>query len=149
WPAWQTSRADVQLALKAGSRGSGEAPSAKRTRDWLAISQIALTLTLLIAAALVLKSFAHLQSLQLGYEPRGLFTARLELPWKTYPSREKIGTFTKALLDKVSMLPGVRGAGIGSNSPLMGGWQTGFWREGVPAPSPSNQPSADLEVITG
>src|SRR5438270_6078234 len=50
WPAWQTSRADVQLALKAGSRGSGEAPSAKRTRDWLAISQIALTLTLLIAA---------------------------------------------------------------------------------------------------
>ncbi|MDQ2824992.1 MAG: ABC transporter permease, partial [Verrucomicrobiota bacterium] len=45
WPAWQTSRADVQLALKAGSQGSGEAPSAKRTRDWLVISQIALTLT--------------------------------------------------------------------------------------------------------
>src|SRR5205807_2165420 len=40
-------------------------------------------------------------------------------------------------------------AGIGSNSPLMGGWQTGFYREGVPAPSPSNMPSADLEVITG
>src|SRR5213595_1983259 len=31
----------------------------------------------------------------------------------------------------------------------MGGWQTGFYREGVPAPSPSNLPSADLEVITG
>ena len=84
WPAWQTSRADVQLALKAGSHGSGDAPSAKRTRDWLVIGQIALTLTLLIAAALVLKSFARLQSLQLGYEPRGLFTARFELPWKTY-----------------------------------------------------------------
>ena len=50
WPAWQSSRADVQLALKAGSQGSGDAPSAKRTRDWLVISQIALTLTLLIAA---------------------------------------------------------------------------------------------------
>src|SRR5204863_128201 len=44
---------------------------------------------------------------------------------------------------------GVQSAGIGSNSPLMGGWQTGFYREGVPAPSPSNMPSADLEVITG
>src|SRR5437660_3656341 len=149
WPAWQTSHANVQLALKEGSAGSGDAPSAKRARDWLVISEIALTLTLLVAAALVLKSFSRMQSLQLGYEPRNLFTARVELPWKTYSSREKIGIFTKALLDKVTALPGVQSAGIGSNSPLMGGWQTGFYREGVPAPSPSNMPSADLEVITG
>jgi putative ABC transport system permease protein len=149
WPAWQTSRADVQLALKAGSQGSGEAPSAKRTRDWLVISQIALTLTLLIAAALVLKSFARLQSLQLGYEPRGLFTARLELPWKTYSDRDKIVTFTRALLDRVRALPGLQGAGLSSNGPLMGGWQTGFWREGAAQPSPAQMPSADLEVITG
>ncbi len=149
WPAWQTSHANVQLALKEGSAGSGDAPSAKRARDWLVISEIALTLTLLVAAGLVLKSFARMQSLQLGYEPRGLFSARIELPWKTYSSREKIGTFTKALLDRVGALPGVQSAGIGSNSPLMGGWQTGFWREGVPTPSPSNTSSADLEIITG
>jgi putative ABC transport system permease protein len=149
WPAWQASHADVQLALKSGSAATGDPPSAKRARDWLVISEIALTLTLLVAAGLVLKSFSRMQSLQLGYEPRGLFTARLELPWKTYSSREKIGTFTKALLAKVSALPGVQSAGIGSNAPLMGGWQTGFVREGVPTPSPSNLPSADLEVITG
>src|SRR5437879_7904438 len=117
WPAWQASHADVQLALKSGWAGSGDPPSAKRARDWLVISEIALTLTLLVAAGLVLKSFSRMQSLQLGYEPRGLFTARLDVPWKTYSSREKIGTFTKALLDKVSMLPGVRGAGTGSYSP--------------------------------
>src|SRR5438094_6920763 len=93
WPAWQTSHANVQLALKEGSAGSGDAPSAKRARDWLVISEIALTLTLLVAAALVLKSFSRMQSLQLGYEPRNLFTARDELPWKTYSSREKIATF--------------------------------------------------------
>src|SRR5881394_3495521 len=149
WPAWQASHTDLQLALKTGSAGSGDPPSAKRARDWLVISEIALTLTLLVAAGLVLKSFSRMQSLQLGYEPRGLFTARLELPWKTYSNREKIGTFTKALLDRVGALPGVQSAGIGSNAPLMGGWQTGFYREGVPAPSPSNMPSADLEVITG
>jgi putative ABC transport system permease protein len=149
WPAWQASHADVQLALKSGSAATGDPPSAKRARDWLVISEIALTLTLLVAAGLVLKSFSRMQSLQLGYEPRGLFTARLELPWKTYSSREKIGTFTKALLAKVSALPGVQSAGIGSNAPLMGGWQTGFVREGVPTPSPSNMPSADLEVVTG
>jgi putative ABC transport system permease protein len=149
WPAWQASHADVQLALKEGSAGGGDSPSAKRARDWLVISEIALTLTLLVAAGLVLKSFSRLQSLQLGYEPRGLFSARVELPWKTYSSREKVGTFTKALLDRLSALPGVQSAGIGSNSPLMGGWQTGFFREGAPPPLPSNMPSGDLEVITG
>src|SRR5213079_3470087 len=124
-------------------------PSARRARDWFVISEIALTLTLLVAAGLVLKSFSKMQALQLGYEPRNLFSARLELPWRTYSSREKIGTFTKALLDKVTALPGIQSAGIGSNAPLMGGWQTGFYREGHPPDSPSNMPSADLEIITG
>ena len=149
WPAWQASRADVQLALKAGSQGSGDAPSAKRTRDWLVISEIALTLTLLIAAALVLKSFSRMQTLQLGYEPRGLFTLRFELPFRAYSTREKVMTFTNGLLDKVRPLPGVQSAGLGSNSPLMGGWQTGFSREGVPVPPPSQMASADLEIVTG
>lgn len=149
WPAWQASHADVQLALKEGSSGSGDPPSAKRARDWLVISEIALTLTLLVAAGLVLKSFSKMQTLQLGYEPQNLFSARLELPWKTYSDRDKIGVFTKALLDKVTGIPGVQNAGIGSNAPLMGGWQTGFWREGNPRPSPADMLSSDLEVVTG
>src|SRR2546423_220214 len=149
WPAWQASHTNLQLALKTGSAGSGDPPSAKRARDWLVISEIALTLTLLVAAGLVLKSFSKMQALQLGYEPRNLFSTRLELPWKAYSSREKIGTFTKALLGKVTALPGIQSAGIGSNAPLMGGWQTGFYREGHPPDSPSNMPSADLEIITG
>src|SRR5438105_2501295 len=149
WPAWQASHGNVQLALKTGSAGSGDPPSAKRARDWLVISEIALTLTLLVASRLVLKSLSKMQALQLGYEPRNLFSARLELPWKTYSNREKIGTFTKALLNKVTALPGIQSAGIGSNSPLMGGWQTGFWRDGAAQPTPAQMPSSDLEVVTG
>jgi len=71
------------------------------------------------------------------------------LPWRTYSDREKIATFTKALLDKVTAIPGVQSAGIGSNSPLMGGWQTGFWREENPRPQPSDMLNSDLEVVTG
>src|SRR4029078_1138219 len=80
WPAWQASHADVQVALKEGSSASGDPPSAKRARDWLVISEIALTLTLLVAAGLVLKSFSRLQSLSLGFEPRGLVNARFAFP---------------------------------------------------------------------
>jgi putative ABC transport system permease protein len=149
WPAWQASHANVQLALKVGSAGSGDPPSAKRARDWLVISEIALTLTLLVAAGLVLKSFSRLQSLSLGYEPRALFTARLELPWRVYNNRDKIGTFAKALLDKVHTIPGMQDAAISSNGPLMGGWQTGFWREENPRPNPSDMLNSDLEVVGG
>jgi predicted permease len=149
WPAWHASHADVQLALKTGSAGSGDPPSAKRARDWLVISEIALTLTLLVAAGLVLKSFSRLQSLSLGYEPRALFTARFELPWQKYNDRDKINTFAKALLDKVRGLPGVQNAAVSSNGPLMGGWQTGFWREENPRPQPSDMLSSDLEVVGG
>ena len=149
WPAWQTSHANVQLALQAGAHASGDTPAAKRTRDWLVIAEIALTLTLLTAAALVLKSFSHMQSLKLGYEPRGLLSAKIELPFRVYSTREKVIGFTNALLERVRALPGIQSAGIGSNSPLMGGWQTGFYRDGIPTPIPSDMPTADLEVVTG
>ena len=149
WPAWQTSRADVQLALKEGSAGSGDPPSARRARDWFVISEIALTLTLLVGAGLVLKSFSRLQSLSLGYQPRALFTARFELPWKKYNERDKIDIFARALLDKVRAIPGVQNAAVSSNGPLMGGWQTGFWREENPRPQPADMLNSDLEVVGG
>src|SRR5881398_2181720 len=149
WPAWQASHADVQLALKEGSSGSGDPPSAKRARDWLVISEIALTLTFLVAAGLVLKSFSKMKTLSLGYEPRALFTARFELPWRIYNNRDKIDTFSKALLDNVRTIPGVQDAAISSNGPLMGGWQTGFWREENPRPQPSDMLNSDLEVVAG
>src|SRR5256884_1428785 len=149
WPAWQASHANVQLALKTGSAGTGDSPSAKRARDWLVISEIALTPTLLVAAGLVLKSFSRLQSLSLGYEPRALFTARFALPLPKYNDRDKINTFAKALLDKVRGLPGVQNAAVSSNGPLMGGWQTGFWREENPRPQPSDMLNSDLEVVVG
>src|SRR5438067_6339882 len=149
WPAWQTSRTDMQVALKAGYAGRGDAPATKRTRDWLVIAQIALTLMLLVASALVLKSFSRLQSLSLGYEPRHLFTARFELPWRTFNDRDKIDTIARALLDKMRAVPGIENAALSSNGPLMGSWQTGFWREGVPQPPPSQMLNADLEVVRG
>jgi putative ABC transport system permease protein len=149
WPAWQTSHADLQLALKSGSQGSGDAPSARRTRDWLVIGEIALTATLLVGAGLVLKSFAHMQSLQLGYEPRGLLTARIDLPFTTYAEHAKVLNFTQSLRAKVEALPGVQSIAIGSVPPLMGGWQTPFTREGVTPPPPGQEPDTYIEEVQG
>jgi excinuclease ABC subunit B len=50
WPAWQASRADIQIAMKSGAHGSSDAPAARRTRDFLVIAEVALTPVLLTAA---------------------------------------------------------------------------------------------------
>ena len=148
WPAHLAAKADLQLALKAGAHGSSDSLGARRTRHWLVVGEIALTLVLLIAAALVLKSFARTQSLALGFEPRGVLTASLDLPFRIYTSTEKIAAFSERVLEKVRALPGVVDAAFDSSPPLTSRWQTGFLREGAPEPPPDLALNADTEVVT-
>lgn len=148
WPAFQMSRTDVQVALAAGGRGASDSPAARRSRELLIIAEVALTLLLLSAAALVLKSFAKAASLQLGFEPRQLVSAQLFLPSPTYEDHDKLVNFFDALLPKLQAIPGVDKAAIAANPPLMTGWQSGFLAEGHPEPPPGQGPSAEVAVVT-
>jgi putative ABC transport system permease protein len=149
WPAWQAARADINAALQAGSFGSSETKTARRSRDWLVIVEVALTLLLLSAAGLVLKSFAKMQSTRLGFEPQDLFTARIELPFTKYTELTPILNFTNSLLDEVRKLPGVQSVALSANPPMIGNWQINFQPEGAPPTDPSQQPAADYEVVHG
>lgn len=148
WPAWHTSRADIQLALKAGGRGSPDSAGVRRSRDLLVIAEVALTLVLLSAAGLVLKSFANARGLGLGFDPQLLLSARVDLPDPPYGDETKMANFSTALLEKLSALPGVQNAAIASNPPLMTGWQTSFVPEGAPEPEPGKSPSVEMDVVT-
>lgn len=149
WPALSASRADLQLALKSGGPGSSDSRSTRRTRDLLIIGEIALTLMLLSAAGLVLKSFERVQAFSLGFEPRGLLTARIDLPFSVYSTPEKIAPFTHALLEKIRALPGVEEAALSANPPMLGGWQINFLKEGDNLKTPpAQQPSTECEVIS-
>jgi putative ABC transport system permease protein len=148
WPAWHSSRADIQLALKSGGHGSSETAGAKRSRDLLVVAEVALTLILLSTAGLVLKSFANARSIGLGFDPHLLLSARIDLPEPSYSDENKVWNFQQALLDKLSALPGVEKAAIASNPPLMTGWQTSFVPEGMQEPEPGKFPSAEMAVVT-
>ncbi len=149
WPAWQAARTDINSALQAGSFGSSETKAARRSREWLVIVEVALTLLLLSAAGLVLKSFAKMQSTQLGFNPDQLLTARIDLSFVKYDELNKILAVTTPLLEEVRKLPGVQYAALSSNPPLLSGWQLNFMPEGAPPTDPSQQPSADNEVVQG
>jgi putative ABC transport system permease protein len=149
WPAWQAARTDINAALQAGSFGSSETKTARRSRDWLVIIEVALTLLLLSAAGLVLKSFAKMQSAQLGFNPQQLLTVRVELPFTKYDELNKILGFSTPLLEEVRKLPGVQSAALSTNPPMLSGWQLNYLPEGAPPTDPSQQPSADNEVVQG
>ena len=149
WPAWQSSRADAQSALKAGAHGSSDAPAARRSRELLIISEIALTLVLLSAAALVLKSFANSASAKLGYEPEGLATAQFVLGGPEYSDDAKILAFSTNLLEKLRSLPGVEHAAMASTPPLMTGWQTVFKPEGLPESEATVPLNIEMSIIMG
>ena len=148
WPARLSANPDIQLALKSGAHGSSDSLGARRTRNWLVVGEIALTLMLLISAALVLKSFARTQSLSLGFEPHGLLTVSLDLPFRDYSTKEKIAIFSEKLIEKVRALPGVSDAALDSSLPLTSRWQATFLREGAPEPPPEQASNADTEVVT-
>src|SRR2546423_2866913 len=149
WPAWHTSRADIQLALKSGGYGSSESPGARRSRDLLVIAEVALTLVLLSTAGLVMKSFANARNLGLGFDPHLLLSARVDLPSPTYSDAKKLLNFNESLMQKLSALPGVQNAALASNPPLMTGWQTSFLPEGMPEPEPGKNPAVEMAGVTG
>ena len=148
WPAWHSSRADIQLALKSGGHGSSESPGARRLRDLLVVAEVALTLILLSSAGLILKSFANARNLGLGFDPHLLLSARVDLPEPSYSDRKKLMNFHEALMQKLSALPGVQNAALAANPPLMTGWQTSFLPEGMQEPEPGKSPSTEMTVVT-
>ena len=149
WPAWQTSRADAQSALKAGAHGSSDAPAARRSRELLIISEIALTLVLLSAAALVLKSFANSASARLGFEPQGLATAQIILRGPAYAEDDQMLGFQTNLLEKLRAMPGVEHAAIAAAPPFLTRWKSGFLPEGMPQPEGSETPIMELSSFMG
>jgi putative ABC transport system permease protein len=116
FPAIQSSFANVNQALKEGPDGSAASFSALRklsARNMLVVAEITLSLVLLIAAGLMLRSLARLQAVTLGFTPDNVLTMAV-------PSRSARPEFYEQLLERVRALPGVEAAGLGSTAPLLG-----------------------------
>ena len=116
-PALQAARVNVNETLKEAARGSTGA--GHRLRAGLLVAEVALSLVLLIAAALLLTSFARLQRVQPGFEPDGVFTAQIVLPPQRYP-REKLAAFYDQFYQRLATLPGGVSAALTDRLPLSG-----------------------------
>jgi predicted permease len=97
--------------LRRETRGSSAGVASQRVRGGLTVLQIAMSLVLLVGSGLLVRSFAALQDMRLGYEPRGLVYADVITGRQT---RERKPRITYEILDRLRSLPGVTGAAIGT-----------------------------------
>ena len=147
-PAFAAVRGNVSHALKEGGRGDSAGTGRQRVRSTLVVAEMALSVALLVAAALLLRSFWQLQYVNPGFQSSRLLTMRLNLPASRYDTNEKAWTFYVRLLAALHAVPGVRHASITSNAPLAGGnTSTELQLEGRTATPGDALPSADWRIV--
>ena len=148
-PALQASRPDLVGALKEGSRGS-RGRAATRARNTLVVAEVALAVVLLAGAGLLLRSFARLQDVNLGFRPQQAITFRLDLPDAGYKQDPQIMAFVDRLLEKVQHLPGVTSAGVGAYAmPLSdSNFSLSFTVDGRPPAPPGQESSMRVGIVT-
>jgi putative ABC transport system permease protein len=113
-PSWKGAGADVVEVVAAGVKGAGRGGLSRSFRQALIISQIAIATIVVSAASLSIASLVHAQRVELGFEPRHVLTARVELPRARYPEPADRQQFFDRLLERVRALPGVTGVAAGS-----------------------------------
>jgi putative ABC transport system permease protein len=126
-PSLGASRPDLARALRATGAASGRAmfwfsSGLLNPRGLLVVAQVALSMILLIGAALSIESLAHLYSVDPGFQPAGLLTMRITLPESRYGSDRKKAAFYDEVLSRVDSIPGVRGAAVSVTLPHMPGY---------------------------
>jgi len=137
-PALRASNVPLEESLKEGGRG-GESRSGLRLRDTLVAGQFALAFALLVCAGLMIQTIWNLRKQELGFHADHLLTMGVPLPEKKYDTDEKVRGFFHAVVEDVRALPGVQGAGFGSDTPFMTNGDTqGYTVEGEP-PLPAGE----------
>jgi putative ABC transport system permease protein len=115
----------------------------------LVAGELAISLTLLAGAGLLLRSFGNLLTVDPGFDPSHLLTFKLNLPEAAYSDGNRTAAFTDELLAKIEAVPGVRSAAVTFLQPLSGAdFSSSFTVKGAPPVSASDEPSAQLRVAS-
>src|SRR5689334_9351234 len=147
YPALQGSQTDLVDGLKEGGRGTSGSVRQQRFRRILVGAQVALSVTLLAGAALLITSFIRLSQQNIGFRSANLWTGAITLPTSQYPDAPSRQIFVQQLLDALRDVPGLQSATVSGDIPLAGGNRTLYARgdrDVPPIEKRANGPSHDI-----
>ena len=153
-PALRVRRLDVQTSLKSSGRNSAGTSSlwgrGHRMRKMLVLSEMALSVVLLVGAGLLIRSFLRLRGVSAGFDPKNVLTFELTMTGRRYDSAAPILESYRQIIDKLEKTPGVSAAGAVSSLPLsqMFAWGPIVVEGRVPAPG-ENFMNADERIVAG
>jgi len=121
YPAWQSSNADLVDGLKEGGRGTSGSAHQQRFRKILVGAQVALSVTLLAGAALLITSFVRLSQQNIGFHPENRWIGFVTLPQALYPDLAARQHFVEQTLAALHAVPSLESATISADIPLLPG----------------------------
>jgi putative ABC transport system permease protein len=137
-PAVRLSGTDPNRVLRAGG-GAGTGRGQHRLRSWFVITQVALSLVLLVVSGLLLRNLQGLLKTNLGFDAKSILATEIDLSPGRYDGRDPLVTFYQPLLERVSHLPGVQGAGLINILPVQSWGSNSDVHISGQAPYPPNQ----------
>ena len=147
-PALQVSKTDLTDALKESGRTTAGLRK-QRLRNALVVSEVALSLVLLVGAGLLIRSFAKLSRVDPGFNPEQVLTLGVTLLPNKYPEDEQVATFYSQVLERSATLPGVISMSAITGLPVSGNDTTdNFTIEGRPAIPKEAEPLTEYWVVT-
>ena len=147
FPALRASTPDLEESLREGSQRQSASRAHNRLRNLLVVSEIALSLLLLIVSGLLIKSFVRLNNVDLGFDQSNLLTMEIALPGAKYKDGQSQVAFFQQAVENLKSLPGVQSVGAISDLPLLGGNSTIFEIEGRPVEQ-SEKPLTEYRLIS-
>ena len=153
----RSSSASRRLAgVAAGPRGNPEGRRAlvgdrggRLVRNALLVTEVALSIVLLVGATLLLRSFAKLTSVDPGFRPDDVLAFRVALPPAPYrEDHQRVAFFDKLIAPARGSFRDVRSAGMIQTLPMRGGYVLSFTVQGRPEPKPADEPSANYRVVS-
>jgi len=145
-PALRVSLTDANAVIKQ----SGEASyrNSRRLISQLVVLEVSLATVLLIGAGFLMSSLRHVMAVAPGFHADHVLTMQFSLPPARYPTKDTSATFCRAVLDRITSLPGVKSASFSDGLPMTRIRLMKFAIEGWPTPTRGSEPTADMRGIT-
>jgi predicted permease len=148
-PALRLSRTDVSEALKQGLGRTDAASGSTQARNVLVVTEVALSLVLLVGAGLMIRTLGNLHSVDPGFDAHSVATMSISVPPTKFATPPQQVSFFNQVLDRVRALPDIQAAGLIDALPLSGdGSHQPIAIEGQAAVPMSEQPEVDVRLIS-